>query len=99
MSQNKYGGVTQSDTAKNGGDAVSVTTSTTAVVAANPRRVEVTLVNDGANVIYLGLGQAAVANKGIRLAASGGSYTTSAFNGAINAIAVTGTTVLCFTEI
>lgn len=93
------GAFVASDVAVEGGGSVSVATSDTVVVAANTNRIEITLVNDGANVIYLGLGKAAVANKGIRLAATGGSYTTSAWQGAINAIALSGATNLCYTEI
>lgn len=80
--------------------SVSVSNSaSTAILAANPRRKELTVINDGANVIYLGLDAAAVANKGIRLAASGGSWTTKEFKGAVNGLALTGATTATFTEL
>jgi hypothetical protein len=62
--------------------------------------VEVTICNDHATqVVYLALGATAVANQGIRLSAAGGSYTTSAFTGAINAIATGAGTVVTFAEV
>lgn len=66
-----------------------------AALAANPARKYALLVNDSDSVIYLKIGAAAVANAGIRLNASGGSYEMSAAYGnldtrAINAIS-TGT--------
>lgn len=100
MSNNKYGGVTQSDTAKTGSSAVSVGTSTVQVAAANPRRVELFLQNDHATqVVYLGLGTAAVANQGIRLNAAGGGIVLSSYSGAVNAIATGASTVVLVTEV
>lgn len=72
---------------------VSVATSSTAILAKNTARNHAIIINDSSNVIYLGLGTAAVANKGIRLNASGGSYEINGDNlfiGAINGIAVGG---------
>lgn len=86
-------------TAKAGTDSVTVGGSSTAVVAANDARVEVTICNDHATqIVYLALGSTAVLNKGIRLNAAGGSYTTGAFSGAINAIATGAGTVVTFAE-
>lgn len=83
----------------NATQAVTVTTSSTAIVSADPGRREITIVNDGANIVYLALqssGSAptAVANSGIRLNASGGSYTTNLFEGAIAGIALTASCVV-----
>jgi hypothetical protein len=91
----------QTDTATNPGSAVSVGTASTALVAANPARVEITICNDHAtNIVYLSLGSvAAVASQGIRLNAAGGSYTTAAYTGAVTAIASGATTVVTVTEI
>lgn len=86
-------------TATNAG--VSVATSSTAVLAKNTARSHVLIVNDSTNVVYLALGATAVANKGIRLNASGGSYEINdqnLFIGAINAIAVGGTSVVTVVE-
>lgn len=101
MPEVKYGNaVSQTDTAKNGGDAVSVGTSTTVVAAANKDRAELFLQNDHATqTVYLGLGQAAVANKGIRLNAAGGSIVLTSYNGAVNAIATGATTPVLVTEV
>lgn len=91
------------DVARNSG-AVSVLITDTAVVADNPSREELTLVNDGANVVYLqfpkapGLTTAAIANNGLRLNASGGSWTTQTYTGPVRAIAVGGTSVVTVAE-
>lgn len=86
--------------------AVSVGTSSTTVVAANLGRRELTVVNDGANIVYVQLNTtdgttvpAAVSNQGIRLNASGGSWTTNAYKGPVAAIALTGATVVTVLEI
>lgn len=78
--------------------AVSVGTTDTAVLAANPGRREVTIVNDGANIVYLSFGVAATANNGVRLNAAGGSFTTNNWTGAIRGIALTGATVVTVAE-
>ncbi len=92
--------VRQTDTAKTPCATVSVGTSSVEVVPANEQRVEITICNDHASqIVYLALGGAAVANRGIRLNAAGGSYTTTSFTGAINAIASGAATGVSFTEI
>jgi hypothetical protein len=85
--------------------AVSVATSTTAVLDADVSRRKVIFTNDGANVIYLqystddsGAAPTAVLNQGIRLAA-GAQYIEEDYKGAIAGIAVTGATVLCVVEL
>lgn len=70
--------------------SVTVGTSSVEVLAANTLRQGAALVNDSANKIYLGIRNAAVLNKGIFLAAGGGSYEINSTNltlDAINAIA------------
>lgn len=85
--------------------AVSVSSSTsTKVCDENPGRGELTIVNDSSNVIYLalstdGAAPTAVANSGIRLNASGGSYTTNSYTGIVHALAMTGTSVVTVTEV
>lgn len=70
---------------------VDVLVTDTAVLAADLGRRELTIVNEGANKIYLALGATAVAGQGIALAA-GGSYTTNLWQGTVRAIALVGTT-------
>ena len=86
--------------------SVSVATSSTTVLQANDARVELTITNDGANVVYLLLNTTdgttvptATASNGIRLAASGGSWTTNAYTGPVAGIALTGATTVCVSEI
>lgn len=86
--------------------AVSVAITSTPVVSANDARVELTITNDGANVVYLQLNTTdgtstptAVASQGIRLAASGGSWTTNSYTGAVAGIALTGATNVTVVEI
>lgn len=80
---------------------VSVSTSSVTALAASSGRVYAIFVNDGAVPIYLGLdGNAAVANKGIRLNATGGSYEINGMNldiGLVTAITASGTAVLTVT--
>jgi hypothetical protein len=83
--------------------AVSVGTSSTTVLDADPGRVKAVFSNDGANVIYLqySLDEAqptAVLNQGIRLAA-GEKYVEEEYRGPVSGIAVTGATVLCVVEV
>lgn len=89
------------DTAINPGSAVSVGGSDTALVSANNGRAEITITNDHATqIVYLKLnGAAAELNKGIRLNAAGGSWTTQAYTGAIRAIASGAATTVLVTEI
>lgn len=88
-----------SDTAQTPKGAVSVATSDTLLVPVNPNRVELTITNDSTNIVYLALGATAEANKGIRLNANGGSYTTSSYDGEVRAIALTGASVVTFVEV
>jgi hypothetical protein len=83
--------------------AVSVATSSTAVLDADPGRRKAIFTNDGANVIYLqySLDEAAptaVLNQGIRLAA-GAQYVEDEYKGPVAGIAATGATVLCVVEL
>lgn len=80
---------------------VAVGTSTTVVLAANPRRHEAVFVNDSNKDIYLARGNDAVMHEGIRLNAAGGSYEINRDNlflGAINAIAEGGAKNLTVSE-
>ena len=65
---------------------VTVTTSTTVILAANAARQYAVIVNSGSNPVFLGIGTAAVADKGIYLAPSGGSFEINQDNLLINAI-------------
>lgn len=82
---------------------VSCTSSTGAALAANGGRVSALLVNDGTSVIYIKIGEAAVASEGIRLNANGGSYMISPKEGnmdreAVNCITASATVVILVTE-
>ena len=55
-------------------DHVTVLGVSTLVRAANSHRVSLNLVNDGASVIYLSLGNPAVVGDGMRINPYGGSY-------------------------
>ena len=61
------------------------------ILAANINRIGAAIVNDGTQDIYIAIGHDAVVNKGIFLAAGGGSYeinTTNLTTLVINGIAV-----------
>lgn len=95
------GGVPINEFSTGTNSAVSVTTSTTAIATSNVGRQYLIIVNDGAYPVYLGLGASAVASTGIRLNANGGSYEINQDNlfvGAINGIAVGGTSVVTVFE-
>lgn len=55
-------------------DNATVGATTTVVLAENGARTYLLLVNDSDTVIYLGIGAAAVLNKGPRLNANGGAF-------------------------
>jgi hypothetical protein len=83
--------------------APTVAVGTTLALAANASRTYALFINDADEAIYLGLGVAAVMNKGIRLNANGGSYEMSAalgnlYAGAVNAICASGGKLLLVTE-
>jgi hypothetical protein len=93
-------GIKRKDTPIEGSGSVSIGGSDASLVAANPARAEITICNDHATqILYLALGETAVLNKGIRLNAAGGSYTTTAFTGEIRAIATGAATVATYVEI
>ncbi len=88
--------------AANASTGPTVGSSTTAILVANASRTHAIVVNDSDEVIYLGLGVAAVLNRGIRLNAAGGWYEitlTNLFKGAINAICTSGSKVATVTEL
>lgn len=83
---------------------MAVTTSSSQILASTTCSQYIALVNDGSNTIYLALDadKPAVANQGIRLNSSGGSFEMSAndanlYNGAIRAISTTGNSSLTIT--
>lgn len=88
--------------ADEGAGSVSVGSSTTEIFAANDDRQSATIVNDSDEEVYLGLGVAAVMNKGIRLNAAGGSYEINLSNpwvGTVNGICASGSKVVTITEV
>jgi len=84
--------------------AASVTTTSTIVVRENQGRKKLTLVNDGADIIYLCRGERAAINTGIRLNANGGSLCDEPdvygrlYLGPWSAIVITTTSVLTIAE-
>ena len=71
------------------------------ILAANPARIYALLVNDGTDIIYLGMGIPATSGRGIRLNGSGGSYEinlTNPFQGELYAVAAAGTPDLLIQE-
>lgn len=58
-----------------GAGTIAVGAVSTPILAANALRKTATIVNDSVQPVYLAIGTVAVANAGIRLNASGGSYT------------------------
>ncbi len=77
---------------------VTVGAVSTAALAANASRVYLLLINDGDEAIYVALGGAAALNAGIRLNASGGSYETTTWRGAVWAICTSGNKKLLVSE-
>jgi len=69
---------------------VTVADSTTEIVDTFSSRFELTIVNDSDEVIYLGLGEDAVLNEGVRLNPNGGSFSTDQFIGAVDGICASG---------
>lgn len=70
--------------------AKNVTTATTEILALNGSREYALVINDSDTTIYLGIGEAAVLNKGIRLNANGGSYEMSRLLGNMSTAAING---------
>lgn len=70
--------------------AVAVGVATTEILPANANRKYALIVNDSDTVIYLGTGEAAVPNQGIRLNPNGGSYEMCAANGNLTLGAING---------
>jgi hypothetical protein len=80
---------------------VTVAATSTTVLPARVKRHYAAIVNDSNEEIYLARGTAAVANKGIRLNALGGSYEidqANPFDGEVNAICASGSKVLTIVE-
>lgn len=80
---------------------VAVETSSTLVLAANPKRMNAIFCNDSNKPIYLARGNAAVMNEGIRLSATTSKYEINALNlfcGAVYAIATGGAKNLTVSE-
>ena len=82
----------------------TVATTSTSVIAENARRRSLILTNDSAALVYLGVGAAAVMNKGLRIEVSGGVVKFGGETGlplttqAINGIVASGTSVVLVAE-
>ena len=87
--------------------SVSVSaTPSTLIAPANLSRCEIKIVNDGTNIVYLALNTTdgtstptAAASSGIRLNASGGSWTSNSYQGPVSGVAVTSATTVTVAEI
>lgn len=82
--------------------AIDLTTTQEKILAGNPRRRYVLLVNDSDTNCYLSLGVSATVNQGIRLNSGGGSYEinlTNPFYGALYAVSGGATKRLSITEV
>ncbi len=80
---------------------INVATTSTQVLAARDTREMLMICNDSDETIYVSLGGTASMNSGIRLNASGGSYTLSypqTWTGAVSAICTSGNKRLTFIE-
>lgn len=81
-----------------GAGTATIGTGTSVLRAANPSRSKLIVSNDHAvQVLYLALGTAAVANRGIRIPA-GGVFVLEDWTGAVNAIASGAGTVATYVE-
>lgn len=80
----------------------NIANTSTRILEPNSFRHYVCIVNDSDTVQYIALGQTAVANQGIRLNASGGSYEINLQNpffGYVEAINSAGGKKLCVVEV
>lgn len=89
MTQTGHSGETTSDTANIPGTAVTVNTSSTAILWNNPNRLYAAVFNvSTSNWIYLTYGTAgAAASSGIPLSPGGGGIEINDYTGQVNAIA------------
>lgn len=81
----------------------SCTSTSGAALATNAGRIAALFINDGAETIWIRIGEASVANEGIRLNANGGSYFMSNVyynvdQEAVNCITAAGTAVVLVVE-
>jgi hypothetical protein len=75
---------------------VTIGIGTTEIVPFSGSRFEFTIVNDSDEIIYLGFGEDAVLNEGVRLNPSGGSFSTDIFTGAVDGICQSGSKNVTF---
>lgn len=83
--------------------AVTIGSTTTPVLSANPKRRYVILINDSNEEIYIALGATATKNTGIRINANGGSFEMSRgignlYLGEIAGVSTSGNMTLLVTE-
>ena len=78
---------------------VSIGSSSTEIVDALSTREELVIINDSDETIYLGLGGLAVVNRGIRLNANGGSFSTDSWTGAVSGMCASGAKNVTVTEL
>ena len=85
------------------GKPVTIGTGSTEISAEKGQRKYALIQNDSAQIVYINIGQAALMNNGIRLAANGGFFEMSPHFGnlsqeVINGISATGSAVVLLTE-
>lgn len=81
--------------------AVTVTTTSTVLVAADATRLDCLIVNGGPNTVFLGIGTTASATTGLPLASGGSASCASAayrFTGAIHGVTASGTSTVRVTN-
>jgi len=88
----------KASSADEGSGATTVGNTTTQIVAANADRKQIVICNDSDEPIYLGYGENAVMNQGIRLNAHGGSIVENVWTGVINAICASGAKEATYVE-
>jgi hypothetical protein len=102
MAQDYFNGAPYPGTPNNNG--VNVSISSALFLAANNSRERLVITNTGSNPVYLALGAnaTAVVGQGIYIAPNGGAFVLDSalkWQGAIQAIASGGSSVVTFTEI
>jgi len=79
--------------------ALSIKTTATDVIVGNTERKQLILINDSDETMYLSLGGDALLNEGIRLNASGGTYSDDVYIGPVSAIVAVNDKNLLITEL
>lgn len=89
------------DQAKQPASAVKAKTESQTLVAANPNRVAVYIVNEGAKAVNIALGPTATKAKGPWLGAEGGSFVVdgATYSGVVSVVTAEGESNVVFAEV